>query len=297
MKTLITGGTGFVGRYLAAKVSELVIVGRSVEKIRKNVPSAEARQWDPSSSLDPSILEDVDVVVNLAGESVFNGRWNQEKKKRIMSSRVDTTRHLVDAIAAAANRPKILINASAIGYYGNRGNEELSEKSSAGDDFLAQVCINWEKEALRAEEFGVRVVLIRVGVVLGRGGGALEQMLLPFKMGVGGKLGSGRQYMPWVHIEDLTGIMLHAIKHNSMRGPVNGVAPNPVTNAYFTKMLAKALHRPALLPVPAFGLKALMGEFGTVLLSSQRAVPRAALEHGYDFAYPDIADAFENLVS
>lgn len=296
MKSLITGGTGFVGRNLAKRLPDPIIAGRNTEKIKHIFGDVEARKWDPYHSVEPSFFEGVNTVFHLAGESVFQGRWNDEKKERIRASRVEGTRRLVDAIAEADNRPKTLINSSAVGFYGPRGDEKLNEHAEAGNDFLAQVCVDWEKEALRAEEYGVRVVLIRTGVVLGAAGGALAKMLLPFTLGLGGRIGNGKQYMPWVHIDDLTAIMVYAMKNLSLRGPVNAVAPNPVRNSEFTRALAAALHRFALLPVPGFALKAALGEFATVLLGSQQVVPEVLLQSGYSFAYPEIEAALKDLV-
>lgn len=295
MKALITGGTGFVGRHLAERIPESIIAGRNLKKIHDIFNNREARQWDGSRDTDPSFLNGVDTIFHLAGESVFQGRWNEEKKERIRASRIEGTRNLVDTIAKAKNRPTTLICSSAIGYYGARGEEIITEKSTAGDDFLARVCMDWEKEAMRAQEYGVRVVLIRTGVVLGDGGGALAQMLLPFKLGLGGRLGSGRQYMSWIHIQDLTGIMLYAMNNSDLQGPVNAVSPTPVTNREFTRALAKAVHRPALLPVPGFLLQAALGEFATVLLSSQRVVPNSLQETDFIFAFPELGAALANL--
>jgi len=253
-------------------------------------------EWDGSGKIEPSFFDGVDAVFHLAGESIFHGRWNTQKKERIRASRVENTRHLVDIISQAENKPKTLICSSAIGYYGSQGDEKLTEHSAPGNDFLAQVCMDWEKEALRAEDYGVRVVLIRTGVVLGADGGALAQMLTPFKLGVGGRLGSGRQYMSWIHIDDLIGTMLYARENTNLRGAVNAVAPNPVTNSEFTHTLAKALHRPAILPAPGFALKILLGEFANILLGSQRVVPEALQKAGYNYTYPGLKEALKDLV-
>jgi hypothetical protein len=296
MRALITGGTGFVGQHLVKRLSRPIIAGRSVEKIKQLFTNSEARKWDGSASPDPSFLDGVDTIFHLAGESIFHGRWNAAKKDRIRASRVDHTRHLVDLIAGANNRPATLICSSAVGYYGSRGDELLTERSTAGNDFLAQVCRDWEHEALRAEESGVRVVLIRTGVVLGKNGGALAQMLPPFRLGLGGRLGNGRQYMPWIHIDDLTAIMLYAMDNPNLRGPVNAVTPLPVTNSEFTSALAAALNRPALLPVPGFALKLILGEFAEVLLGSQRVIPEALQQTGYSYTFPAIEDALKNLL-
>ncbi|AGF77501.1 TIGR01777 family protein [Desulfocapsa sulfexigens DSM 10523] len=297
MKTLITGATGFVGHHLAQKIPEAVVAGRSVEKLNKRFgKKREARQWDGSAMPDATLLEGIDTVYHLAGESIFHGRWNKAKKERIRASRVDNTRNLVEMISKAADRPKTLICSSAVGYYGSRGDEKLTEQATPGSDFLARVCMDWEKEALKAEEYGVRVVLIRTGVVLGADGGALAQMLQPFKMGVGGRLGSGRQFMSWIHIDDLIAIMLYAKENTSLHGAINAVAPNPLSNSDFTRALASVLHRPAILPAPGFALKLLLGEFANVLLGSQRALPEVLQRAGYTYNYPEIKTALKNLL-
>lgn len=297
MKSLIIGGTGFVGRHLANKLPDAIIAGRSIEKIQKVFGrEREARVWDPYRPPESSFLHGVDAVFNLAGESVFQGRWNAAKKDRIQTSRVHGTKRLLETIALAEKKPKILINSSAIGFYGSRGEEELTEQSVPGNDFLAKVCIEAEKTALSGEEHGLRVVLIRTGIVLGTKGGALSKMLLPFKYGLGGRLGSGRQYMSWIHIDDLVGIMVHALENTQLRGPVNAVAPKAVSNSEFTRALAKALHRPGLLPVPAIILKVVLGEFATVLLGSQRVVPEALEQAGFRFSYPELDAALANLL-
>jgi uncharacterized protein (TIGR01777 family) len=297
MKALVTGSTGFVGKHLIRHLEQPVAVGRSMSKIRSCLGDVEARIWDPAKSVEPELFSGVDTVFHLAGESVFAGRWNTKKKEQIRASRVDSTRKLVTALAEMPKRPGTLICASAIGYYGDCGDEILRENSRAGQDFLAAVCQEWEKEALRAKKYGVRVVCVRTGVVLGADGGALPQMLPPFKMGVGGRLGDGQQYMSWIHIEDLVGIMLYAARTETVRGPVNGVAPTPVRNQDFTRLLASVLHRPALLPVPRLFLNLLLGEFASVLLASQRVLPEKILAAGYHYIYPDLAIALENVLT
>jgi len=297
MKTLITGATGFVGHHLAQKIPEAVVAGRSVEKLNKRFgKKREARQWDGSAMTGAILLEGIDTIYHLAGESIFHGRWNGAKKERIRASRVDNTRNLVEMISKAADRPKTLICSSAVGYYGSRGDEKLTEEATPGSDFLARVCMDWEREALKAEQYGVRVVLIRTGVVLGADGGALAQMLQPFKMGVGGRLGSGRQFMSWIHIDDLITIMLYAKENTSLHGAINAVAPTPLSNSDFTQALASVLHRPAILPVPGFALKLLLGEFANVLLGSQRALPEVLQKAGYTYNYPEIKAALRDLI-
>ncbi|MFP3982966.1 MAG: TIGR01777 family oxidoreductase [Desulfurivibrionaceae bacterium] len=296
MKALITGGTGFIGQNLVRRQDSPVILGRSPEKIRKLFPEARAYAWQPGEPVTEDAFQEVDTVFHLAGESIFKGRWNQAKKDRILSSRVEGTASIVDSLARMEAPPETLICSSAVGYYGSRGDEILTESSGPGADFLAQVCQAWEKEARKAEKLGIRVVCIRTGVVLGRDGGALPQMLPPFKAGLGGKLGSGRQYMAWIHIYDLIEIMLYAAANKELKGPVNAVSPQPVTNKEFTRMLASVLHRPAILPAPTPFLRLVFGEFSNVLLSSQRALPQKLEEAGYEFKYPEVRQALEAAI-
>ncbi len=295
MRSLIIGATGFVGRHLVARLDAPIVAGRSRGKVSQHFGDIEVRTWS-QQHVDPELFTGVDTVFHLAGESVFHGRWTAAKKERIRLSRVEGTRRLVEAMSAAEQRPTTLICASAVGYYGSRADELLTEQSSPGDDFLARVCVDWEREAMRAEEFGVRVVCIRTGVVLGRDGGALAQLLLPFKLGLGGRLGSGNQWMSWIHIEDLVGIMLHAAVHPEIQGAVNGVAPEPVINRVFTQRLGTVLHRPAVLPVPASILRLVIGEFATVLLASQRVVPERISAAGYTFSFSGLDEALADLL-
>jgi hypothetical protein len=237
-------------------------------------------------------LAGVDAVVHLAGEPVSQ-RWTKEVREKIRSSRVDGTRRLVDALRG--NPPRVLVSASAVGYYGSRGDELLIEESAPADDFLAGIAVEWEREALRAEDFGVRVVCLRNGLVLGNGGG-LKKMMLPFKLGVGGKIGNGKQWTAWIHIADVVGLIEFAILSPQLRGPVNATAPDPVTNAEFTRQLAAALHRPAILPIPTFALHLLYGEMAQIIYASQRVIPQAALQAGYHFGFPAVAGALLDIV-
>jgi hypothetical protein len=269
---VITGGSGFVGRAMA---SRLRAAGHTVTAVSlKNAPAAGG-------------FAGCDAVVHLSGEPVGQ-RWTQAVRERIRKSRVQGTRELVAALRSQTRPPAVLVSASAIGYYGSHGDEILSEESAPGADFLAGVCVEWEREARVAGQFGVRVVTPRLGVVLGPHGGALKQMLLPFKLGVGGRLGTGRQWMSWIHLDDLTALLEFAIGNAGLTGPVNATAPNPVTNAEFTRALAAVLHRPAIFPVPAFALKLLFGEMSQMLLDGQRVLPRAAVRSGFQFHYSDV---------
>jgi uncharacterized protein (TIGR01777 family) len=236
-------------------------------------------------------LETVDAIVNLAGEPVAEGRWTEEKKARIRASRIDGTRHLVEAIARSKQRPQVLVSASAVGFYGDRGDELLDETSSMGRGFLAEVCHAWEEEAKQAEKLGVRVVLVRIGVVLMRGEGFLGKLVPLFKTGLGGKVGDGGQWIPWIHADDVVGLVLHAIGKTDVRGPMNLTAPAPATNGEITKALASALHRPAFMPAPKVMLKAAFGELASVVLASQRVVPRVAEATGYTFRHPSLQEA------
>lgn len=274
MNIAITGGSGFIGRAL----------GSRLRAASHRVTSVSLR-----TAPLPEAFASCDAVVNLAGEPVAQ-RWTAAARERILSSRVQATRSLVAALRdrpPGVLSPRVLVSASAVGYYGSRGDEVLTEQAAPAGDFLANVCVGWEEEALAAESFGVRVVTPRIGVVLGPNGGALQQMMLPFKMGVGGRLGSGRQWMSWIHLDDLSALIEFAIATPALRGPVNATAPNPVTNAEFTRELAAVLHRPAIFPVPAFALQLLFGEMSQVLLGSQRAIPEAALRAGFEFRYSD----------
>lgn len=293
---LVTGATGFIGRALCTTLKErghaFTALGRRPDATKGALPGVkEVWRWRPRMEPAPlAAIQGAGAVVHLAGESVA-GRWNAHKKRAIRDSRVVGTQHLIEAMSGAKSRPGVLVCASAVGYYGNRGEEELTEEAGAGKDFLAEVCQAWETEARRAEALGVRVVMLRTGIVLGPGGGALQPMLLPFKLGLGGPLGNGKQWMSWVHVDDVVGVILHAMQQANVRGPVNVTAPTPVRNEEFTKMLAQVLRRPAFLPAPAFGLRILLGEFADVLLASQRALPKRIQETGYKFHHPALEEA------
>jgi len=241
--------------------------------------------------------EGVEAVIHLAGEPVAGARWTEEQKRRVRDSRTKGSRNLVAGMRATPRPPKVLVSASAVGFYGDRGNEILNESSAPGSGFLSEVCLDWETEAARARELGVRVAFVRTGVALSLSGGALEKMLLPFKLGLGGRLGDGRQWFPWIHIEDVVGIFLHALMSPDVNGPINGVAPGIVTNEEFTRELAAALNRPVFFPVPELALRVLMGEMAEVVTASQRVVPQVALDTGYRFKYPNLRPALDALLN
>lgn len=301
MRALVTGATGFVGRHLLARLPGPVhVLSRDAAKAERTLKQFDVRafRWAPDGS-DPipqSAFDGVDVVFNLAGESIAEGTWTDEKKRRIRDSRVVGTRRLVEAISVLDARPRVLLSASAVGWYGDRGDAVLTEDEPPANDFLGSVCIEWEREASRAEKAGLRVVTPRLGVVFGRDGGALEKMLPVFKWGAGGKLGSGEQYVPWIHIEDLARLLLFVATHETLAGPVNATSPNPVTNAQFTKAMGEATHRPTLFGAPKFALKALAGEMSDLLLYSQRVVPAKALAAGFAFQHPEIEGALADLL-
>jgi uncharacterized protein (TIGR01777 family) len=299
MTYLLTGATGFVGRRLAAL---LLAGGHSVSYLgRKRSPGFDSRAafflWEnPEQTLPP--LETVprtDAVIHLAGEPVIQ-RWTVEAKRRIRSSRVAGTRNLVAAIGKLKHKPKVLVSASAVGYYGNRGGDLLTEASGPGSGFLADVCVEWEREADLAGILGLRVVHARIGIVLGPGGGALGQMLKPFQFGLGGRLGNGRQWMPWIHRDDLARMFQFAVENETVSGAWNGTAPEPVKNAVFTETLARALGRPAMLPVPKFAIRLAFGEMGNVLFDSIRAVPAAPEKAGFSFEYRELEPALRAVL-
>jgi hypothetical protein len=276
MKVVITGASGFIGRAIAER---LRASGHTVTAVSLRTPPA------------PQVFAGCGAVVHLAGEPVAQ-RWTAAAKERIMNSRVQGTRTLVAALRQQP--PAVLISASAIGYYGSRGDEILTEDSPPASDFLGQVAVAWEQEARVAEQFGVRVVTPRIGVVLGRGGGALPKMALPFRFGVGGRLGDGKQWTSWIHLDDLVALVEFLIA-TTVRGALNAVAPHPVTNATFTRELATALHRPAIFPVPAVALKLLLGEMSQVVLASQRVIPQAALRAGFQFRFTEVSEALRQI--
>jgi uncharacterized protein (TIGR01777 family) len=302
MRVFLTGATGFIGRALVPLLQReghtVVVWTRSVARARArlgaDIDAVDAASGEPGLT---AAIDGCDAVINLAGEPVLPGRWTTARRRALRDSRVGLTEALVRAIAAAPRRPRVLVSSSAVGFYGDRGEELLTEASAPGDGFLAQLCEQWEAAACQAERHDVRVVLVRTGVVLGRDGGALARMLPPFRLGLGGPIGSGRQYVPWIHLHDLAAIFVAALTDERFRGPINAVAPNAVTSREFAGALGKALGRPALLPVPGLALRALFGEAAGVLLASQRVEPAALRAHGFAFAFPAIAPAVADLLS
>jgi len=297
MKILISGSHGLVG---TALMKSLEPDGHEVFRLVRYPPNSDAEiEWSPDRySIALARLEGFDAVVNLAGESIAEGRWTEEKKRRIRESRVKGTKLLGDALANLANRPKTFICASAIGYYGNRGDEILTEASAPGDDFLAKVCVEWEKATALATEKGIRVLNTRFGVILDAHGGALAKMLPPFRAGLGGKIGSGKQWMSWIALDDVVGALKFALTNEALGGPVNFVAPNPVTNAEFTKTLGRVLSRPTLFPIPAFGVRLLFGEMGeALLLAGQRVAPKRLMTEGYQFQYSQLDEALRHVLA
>lgn len=297
MRAVITGATGLIGRKLLGELEsrDVTVLSRDPEAARRSLDAGRFVAWDGSSAIDPGVFRDVEVVYHLAGEPVAEGRWSAQKKRRIRDSRQLGTRAVVEAIRRSGAKPT-LVSASAVGYYGSRGDEILTEESAAGDGFLPEVCIAWEAEAQAAARLGCRVAMLRIGVVLAREGGALAKMLPVFRTGLAGRIGTGTQWMPWIHVDDVVSLFLHAAKSSELEGPINAVAPNPVTNAEFTSALAHALHRPAFLAAPALALRAVLGELSSVVLASQRVLPEKALHHGHVFRHPFLEGALADLV-
>jgi uncharacterized protein len=300
MRVTLTGASGLIGtrlvHALTARGDDVTVLSRNPERAAEALGVA-AEEWQPDAGPAPAAaLAGRDAIVHLAGERV-DQRWSDGAKQAIRTSREAGTRNLVDGLRGAEPRPDVLVASSAVGYYGARGDEVVDESTPAGDGFLAEVCAAWEHQAQRAEELGLRVVCVRTGVVLDAGGGALARMLTPFKLGVGGPVAGGAQYMPWIHVDDLVGIYLAAIDAAHWSGPVNATAPDPVTNATFSKALGRALHRPAVLPIPGAALGLLYGEMAEIVTTGQRAVPRRPLELGYEFRHPELDEALRDALA
>jgi len=297
MKVAITGASGLAGTALG---NALGSDGHKIVRLVRpgGTALADDARWNPAAGeLDAAALEGCDAAVNLAGASIGEGRWDEARKKVLRESRIDSTRVLVSGLAKLKGKPRVLVSASAVGYYGDRGDEVLSEASGAGNDFLAKLACDWEAEARKAEASGIRTVILRFGVILSAHGGALPRMLTPFRMGVGGKLGSGKQWMSWLTLDEAVNLIRYAIDNSEQRGPVNAVSPNAVRNADFTRTLAHVLGRPALFPAPAFALRLMLGEMAdALLLSSQRAAPRRLEATSYSFRNPDLEPALRGLL-
>ena len=297
MKITLTGGSGFIGRRL---MNTLAASGHTVHILSRHAgtnlpPGVKLSVWDALKGEPPAdALEGADAIIHLAGEPVAQ-KWSAGTKLKIRDSRVGGTARLIQALSTISQRPGVLVSASAIGIYGDRGDEILTEASKPGAGFLAELCREWEKEADMAESLGMRVAKVRIGIVLDRNGGALAKMLPAFRNFAGGRLASGRQWMSWIHLQDLCSLLKYAVE-SPLRGVLNGTAPNPVANAEFTKKLAATLHRPAVFPVPAMALKAIFGEMSEILITGQRVLPKAAQSAGFQFQYPELGPALSNLL-
>ncbi len=296
-RILITGGTGFIGQVLC---QELASRGWSLTVLSRQAPNIVKELCGPVQVIgdlgQTSVGAGFDAVINLAGEGIADKRWSDKRKQALRDSRIALTHDLVSAMESWATKPGVLVSGSAVGVYGNQGDQLVTEDTSPTIEFTHELCRDWEQAALEAEKLGVRVCLSRTGVVAGSGGGFLQRMLLPFKLGLGGKLGSGRQYMPWVHRDDVVAALTWMLENEQARGPYNVVSPAPVTNAEFTKGLARVLGRPAILPAPAFALQLMLGEMARLLLTGQRAVPARLEKEGFRFKYPELADALQDSV-
>jgi uncharacterized protein len=293
MKILVTGATGFLGKPL---VEKLLARGHEITRLSRSYGTP-GLHWDPTKrELHTNRLDGYDAVIHLAGETIGE-RFTKEKKRKIMESRREGTQFLVETLLKLKNPPKHFISSSAIGYYGNRNDEELTESSGAGNDFLAEVCKAWEQATEPLKAKGIRVANIITGIVLDPKGGALEKLLLPFKLGAGGPIGSGKQWWSWIMLEDLLNIYIYALENESISGPVNAVAPNAYRNKDFVKALGKAMHRPALMPLPTFAVKLLLGEMGdALLLSSQHVIPKKLTDSGFTFKYTDLEAGLESIL-
>lgn len=300
MKVLVTGATGFIGQRV---VKNLLAAGDEVVVLTRNIPKGALKlgnqcryfQWVETTDTEPPVeaFLGVDAVINLMGEGIAEKRWDEEQKKKIYDSRILGTRMLIEAIRKLDQKPKAFISASAIGIYGDRQGEEITEESKIADDFLASVCRDWEAEAYKAKAEGLRVAIVRTGVVLGRGGGALSKMLPIFKLGLGGKVGTGDQYMSWIHVEDLANMYVEAVHNAKVEGIYNGTAPYPTTNLFFTKALGKTLKRPTMVPAPAFALKMVFGEMSQVLLDGQKVLPTHFKDIHFRYRYPTLEMALK----
>jgi uncharacterized protein len=305
MKVLITGGTGFIGSLVTRKLvkqgHEVVLLTRGNKKLpaELDIPGVSSYPYafQEDSLLPLELMQTIGGIINMAGEPIFTGRWTKEKKERIFSSRIPITRQITESIAKLKGKnPPSFVSASAVGYYGPREEEELKENDSPGSDFLAQLAVQWEKEALQAQEYGAKTVVLRTGIVLDKGGGALAKMLLPFNFFIGGPLGSGKQYVSWIHREDMANLYVEALLNPNMQGPINATAPHPVTMKELSQTIGKVMHRPSWLPVPAFALKLLIGESAQVILTGQKVIPDQLRKLGYPFAFSKLEEALKEIL-
>jgi uncharacterized protein (TIGR01777 family) len=302
MRIIITGGTGLIGRQLAASLQqdkhEVIVLSRNPDRPTDLPAGVRVAGWDGRSAAGWGQWADgAGAIVNLAGAGIADSRWSEQRKHEIVASRVDAGKAVVEAVQAAATKPAVVIQSSAVGYYGSRGGELLTEESQPGNDFLANVCIDWEKSSEAVEALGVRRAVIRTGIVLSAEGGALPKMLLPFKFFAGGKIGSGQQHFPWIHMADQVNAIRFLIDNPQASGPFNLAAPNPPTNATFVKAVGEAMGRPAAMPAPSFALKTAFGEMSTVLLDGQRAEPQHLLALGYRFRFTDLVAALKDVLA
>lgn len=302
MKIVLTGATGFIGTHLVKSLAkdghELVVLSRNPDRVmdKLNVP-LKAYAWDSTQPVPQEALVGADAIIHLAGEGIAEKRWSKAQKEKILATRVEGTRHLVESIQKLpGKKPSIFVGASAIGFYGPRGDETLTESSSAGEGYLSHVCQAWEKEVSPLEGMGLRTCLIRIGIVLGAEGGALKKMLPIFKTGMAGPLGNGKQWMSWIHVQDLVSLLKFAVTSEKAKGVLNGTAPEPVTNAEFTKVLASTLHRPAFLPAPAIAIKLAMGELATLVLDGQKVLPQRTREVGFTWSFPKLDAALADIL-
>ncbi len=302
MRIAVTGATGFIGKSLCRSLlrtgNQLVVFARDTRNAQTLFPGIRVVEWDALEGPPPvGSLDGVDAVVHLLGEGIAKGRWSAKQKEAIRESRVQGTYNLCEALRSSSPRPRLLISSSAIGFYGSRGDEDLEESSARGSGFLGDICEAWETAAMTAEQHGIRTVLLRTGIVLSTEGGALAKMLPPFKMFLGGALGSGKQWMSWIHMEDEVGLIRHILGSDELKGPINATAPGPATNYEFSKTLGKVLGRPAIFPTPALVLKLLLGEMAQeLLLNGQKVLPRRAVSSGYQFRFPELEGALRHLL-
>lgn len=297
----MTGGTGFIGQALVpallAEGHAVTILSRRQTPLTGILADARLVPWQgPPQDIPDEALDSPDVLINLAGESIGGGRWSNARKGILFKSRIETTRWLVAAVERCVRKPKLMISASAVGYYGPHGNEEITEAGQPGDDFMGTLCAHWEDEAKAIIKHEVRLAILRTGVVLGPGGGALPRLMLPFRFFAGGPLGSGKQVISWIHRDDLVGLIRFVIAHDHISGPINATAPDPRTNREFAKALGKAMHRPSFFPTPAFMLRLMLGEMSDIVLTGQRVIPKRALEFGYPFRFPDLDSALRDIL-